>query len=439
MVYNIIKTIIKPVHRFYYKNIFIEGKDNIPAGNVIFVANHQNALMDALAVVLSSGKNPYIVARSEVFEKYKFLAKLLRVIPIFSKSDANDGKQANSAVFDKAAELVAQGESVLLFPEAGHAKERRLQALRKGFVRIGFTALEKLEFKSEVHVVPIGLYYSDYSAFKHNMHVRFGKPIAMSKYKEVYEKNPHKAFNIVKSSTAKRIIPMMINIKNHDFYHTFERFIAIYTERLLPKLDYSERTQRNLFLSQQKVVYLMNHVLERDPDGFEELRLEMDEYFNETNRLKIGYEEIDFFEKKSMSSLSAVLRLLVSFIPMIYGMIHNIIPYLIIKRNVKKHNDPHFNSTLKFGYALSAFPIMWALFALIIGTTLLSGWPLVAYIISMPLTGYFFYKWKLWMHSFRVAIRLRKANRSKSGDVYQMLQQRQDIFTKIDTMIAPYF
>lgn len=441
MIYKILKLILLPVHRLYYKKIIVEGKENIPKGSVIFTSNHQNAMMDAMAIAATCGNNPYFLARADIFEKafYRFFLRLLRIIPIYRKKDGKDGLKKNEDVFEDAARMISNGKSLALFPEAGHADHRRLQALRKGFVRIGFRALEQKNFENEVTIIPVGIYYTDFSRFRHNIHVSYGKPVKLSNYKELYENNQQKAFNVVKSTVAKRIIPMMINIKNYDYYHTFERLLALYAHHLLPDLGFSFGREKNLFLARQKVIYLMNHVLESKPDTFHELRLVLDEYFNELNRLGFDNEEVERFYSRKVSVGGRLTAMVLTAPLALAGMLTHILPYLITQKVVAMANDRHFDSTYKFAVGSISIAVFYAL--LLVGASFLISNPLWLVLagISLPLTGFFAYKWQHWYREMKVVLRLKTALKKKEGDVYRMLEMRKDLLARIKKIVSPYF
>lgn len=441
MIYSILKILLLPVHRFYYKKIIVEGKENIPKGSVIFTSNHQNAMMDAMAIAATSGRKPWFMARADMFTSafYRFLLSVFRILPIYRKKDGKDGLKKNDDVFDDAANLLLKGKSLALFPEAGHAEHRRLQALRKGFVRIGFKALEKSEFKQEIAIVPVGIYYSEFSQFRQYLHVRYGKPVLLSHYRELYESKPQKAFNIVKSQVAKRIIPMIINIKNYDYYHTFERLISFYTERILPMLGIGPRNERNLFLARQKIIYLMNHVLEHKPQQFHDLRLAIDDHFNDIKRLGFEVREIERFENKPVSMLPRILGLVLLFPVALYGFAWNVIPYYITRISAKKAGDPHFLSTYKFGVGVLAFPLFYLLTGWGLSQLFTNSFEFLSWLLSLPLAGLIAYKWRHWFREWNVNRKLNKAVKSGQGDEFEMLKQRKALLEQIDALIEPYF
>ena len=55
--WNLLSMYIRLMHNLFYKDIIVEGKQNVPnEGPLLFAPNHQNALMDALAVTFSVNK-----------------------------------------------------------------------------------------------------------------------------------------------------------------------------------------------------------------------------------------------------------------------------------------------------------------------------------------------------------------------------------------------
>ena len=54
----------------FYRKVIVLGRDNInPDHHIIFAPNHQNALMDALAVLFTQKKQLVFLARADIFKK----------------------------------------------------------------------------------------------------------------------------------------------------------------------------------------------------------------------------------------------------------------------------------------------------------------------------------------------------------------------------------
>ena len=67
--------LLKSVAGFWHNNVFyrkviVMGQENInPDDHLIFAPNHQNALMDALAVLFTHNGQPVFLARADIFRK----------------------------------------------------------------------------------------------------------------------------------------------------------------------------------------------------------------------------------------------------------------------------------------------------------------------------------------------------------------------------------
>ena len=89
---------VKIAMKVFYKNITIEGKENIPRNcPIIFASNHQNALMDPLAILYASNMQVVFAARADMF-KNKTVTKILyflKIIPIFRMKDGKENLQKN--------------------------------------------------------------------------------------------------------------------------------------------------------------------------------------------------------------------------------------------------------------------------------------------------------------------------------------------------------
>ena len=69
--YALVKAVTGFWHNnFFYRKIIVLGLENInPGDHLIFAPNHQNALMDALAVLFTHKGQPVFLARADIFKK----------------------------------------------------------------------------------------------------------------------------------------------------------------------------------------------------------------------------------------------------------------------------------------------------------------------------------------------------------------------------------
>ncbi|HOW31024.1 MAG TPA: 1-acyl-sn-glycerol-3-phosphate acyltransferase, partial [Bacteroidales bacterium] len=137
-------------YHIFYRWVTINGRENIPHNTpIIFAANHQNALMDALAMLYARKGKVVFLARADIF-KSKFVASLLhflKIMPVYRMRDGYEALGQNEETFDNAANVLKHNTPIAMLPEGNHAGFKRLRPLKKGICRIAFMAEERSQFK----------------------------------------------------------------------------------------------------------------------------------------------------------------------------------------------------------------------------------------------------------------------------------------------------
>ncbi len=174
-----IKRILRIAFFFYFKEISIHGLDNDSSREpLLYLPNHQNALLDALLIAVYSEQKPYFLTRSDVFSNpvSRALFKLLRMIPIYRLRDGRDSLRKNHMVFDTCVDLLKEGRVIVIFPEGNHNLRRQVRPLSKGFIRIIQHALVKYP-QLMIRLVPIGINYAGATSFPDRVALFYGSRI----------------------------------------------------------------------------------------------------------------------------------------------------------------------------------------------------------------------------------------------------------------------
>lgn len=164
---------------FYYKKIIVVNSENVPkTGPVLFLANHQNALLDPLLIAVKSGRFCYFLTRASVFKNviFRTILKSLQMLPVYRVRDGWQNISKNNSIFNKCAKLLNQDKAIVIFPEGSHNIKRTVRPLSKGFTRI---VIETLEHNNEaqIQLVPVGLNFVQGEKFGDSVSLYFGKPI----------------------------------------------------------------------------------------------------------------------------------------------------------------------------------------------------------------------------------------------------------------------
>ena len=164
----------------YFREMRLHGVRKVPADKaVMFLANHQNALLDPLVIAAFTPFRAYFLTRSDVFINplVNQVFSFLRMLPVYRMRDGRDTLGKNEAIFEKCKDILHHGGRILLFPEANHNIMRRVRPLSKGFTRILFATLDTYP-EMDVLLVPVGINYERAEAFPDRVAFYFGDPIS---------------------------------------------------------------------------------------------------------------------------------------------------------------------------------------------------------------------------------------------------------------------
>ncbi len=175
--YYTVRAYIKATLYFYFKKIVFVGQDNIPQKEaVLFVSNHQNALLDPLVIAVSNKRLCYYLTRASVFKNpiVKRLLQSVNMLPIYRIRDGWQSLGNNKNVFNNCFKILKRKKSLLIFPEGNHSLNRRVRPLSRGFTKIIYgTLAENPQLK--IYIVPVGLNYNEHTQYPQSVAVYYGK------------------------------------------------------------------------------------------------------------------------------------------------------------------------------------------------------------------------------------------------------------------------
>jgi 1-acyl-sn-glycerol-3-phosphate acyltransferase len=395
--WSFLYAITKPMVKFFYKTYFrvsVHNRQNIPEdGIVIFAPNHQNALMDALAVLSIIPGQPVFLGRADIFQNnlQNKILTFLKILPIYRIRDGKSNLAQNDAIFKKTIDVLKQRKKLVILPEGNHAGFRRLRPIKKGISRIAFQAEEIENYELNIKVVPVTLDYKHYYKFHSRLYISFGEPIPVSKYYETYQENPPKGMNMLREDLAERLKSDIVHIESETYYDTIDQLARFYAPERCHKLREKVK-QPCLFQQEKRVVQKLTELEQDNPEELNNFSRMNEKY----QRLKA---ELNFrnwqFRKDRFPVLPQLLQsllLIILFPVAVYGFIHNIVPFLIPVWSTKKVKDPQFISSFRVVIAMITFHL-WYLLVLILfaALTSLSTTITIGYLASLPISGFIAY------------------------------------------------
>ncbi len=184
---------------------------------VLFLSNHQNALLDPLLITVNSTRKNYFLTRAQVFSK-PFVARLLKsiqMIPVYRMRDGIQNIQKNIDIFSYCTELLHNKQSIILFPEGGHSLRRTIRTLSKGFTRIIEETYQKHP-EIELIIIPVGVNYQYPKEYGDVASVYFGEHIDASIYFNENKIDVQGLKNVVSTGLKQ----LTVFIKPDDTYET---------------------------------------------------------------------------------------------------------------------------------------------------------------------------------------------------------------------------
>lgn len=232
--YLVFRAYVKLGLFFTMKKIKVYGQENIPKkGALIFIGNHQNALIDAILIPTTTNREIHFLARASAFRK-KIVSKLLstiNMIPVYRIRDGFNTIEKNKSIFTKCVHILKDEGAVEIFAEGEHHLSRRIIPLKKGFARILLETFQKYP-ELDVHIIPVGLNYDSRLNFPSSVNIYYDKPIYANKYFDI--KSPDMTFADILKVVSKTLKKLTLHVEAKNYTETIEKLEAAGVDYLNP-------------------------------------------------------------------------------------------------------------------------------------------------------------------------------------------------------------
>ena len=419
----------------YFRRIKVVGRHNIPKGKpIIFAPNHQYAFMDALLLVMVTRKIPYFLVRADIFKKsfFSFLLRTLKMMPVYRQRDSTDVISKNEETFSKCVDILNKGKHLTIFPEGNHSKIRKIRAIRKGLLRIGFRTINDYPESNNLVIIPVGINYDDHSRFQSDIFIKFGEPITLEDYNKLYKKNQAKAFSDVSAVIYDDLVDLTVNIQHTESYKFYESVLKIYTPHFMRRIKLKYRNLLERFVAYKKIIAGLDEWNESDPKEFKAFETKNNKFFRQKIRSEFDPVCLGNFFDSRLQRLFNYLLLIIFWPIYMYGLLNNLLaillPYLIGQAAVK---DDHFLSSVKLAIGLLSFPVTYTIQAIVFYQFFPNGWYVALYIVSIMVTGILAKIYQNWIHKFWEMFKIRLLMMNRKRAFVQIKRSYNDL---IDTL-----
>lgn len=436
LMYFLLKYILKIPLWIYYPRTKNVNKPKKRFARTIFTSNHAASFMDPLVVAATQPPIVFFMTRSDVFTPLlKPILWASHMFPIYRQLDGQDTKAKNERVFQKCYRVLKYGRSLLIFSE-GFTDDvfiRRLKPVKKGAVRIGFGALEHLNWKKPIYIQAVGANYSNPNRVGSDLIISNSEPLCLNNYKEDFLRDPNKTIHDLTLEVERRMRAQITDVRNKKWAPLHEMIMRI-TRKGMHDTD----TDKNIPLLERweyskQLAHWLNEHEDSHKDELGELKEDLQRYFDELKRLDV--QENDLFKvcTKNWSKWRDRAFLILLFPFTLLGLVNNYLPYMLVKKFVERSFKRRvFWGSVKMmlgALAVGLFNLIFLFGGYYLVHSSWSLWLMYYFLIS-PLSGVIAYNWFLRFKQLR-----RRSKMQQNTGNYAVFTKRKKLLHKIQEVI----
>ena len=424
----------------YFRKEHMVGLENVPVNGTpcVVVSNHQNCLNDPLSVVLNlTDRRMNFIARANVFNNPiagAFLRKI-GMLPAYRMS--HEGLAAvskNKDMMNASSNALCDGETLMMYPEAGHQDKRWLGTFKIGYLKIAFEAAEKFNFERDVMILPSANHYSNYFHARTDMLIRFGEPISLKPYYEEYKAEPRTTMLKINEIVRERIKDLMLHIEDLEHYEQIDFLRETgYGRKYAIEHGYKFRYLPSRLLSDQKLVSALQDAYNEHPE-------EMEKIYEDTATLEKGLKDLkirDWLFIRDHKLPMAILRglwllillplFIISIIPT--GLLF-LLPKIFLKAWIK---DKMFYSSFYVGVSVFISVPICLIVPFVLLAVFANIWWALGYLVAFPFM--FVLAWNYMRLFWRFVGTCRYVKRSNRPAINKLRDLRTSIYERLDKIV----
>lgn len=408
-------------------------------GRTIYVSNHASSFMDPLVHGARQKAIVFFMTRSDIFKPMlRPILWMAHMLPIFRQHDNEDTKAKNDETFDKTAKVLSGGRNLLIFGE-GFTDDvfiRRLKPVKKGALRIGFGALEAIDWKKKIYVAAVGINYGDPNYLGSDVLISNSERICLNDYREAYAEAPNKVINELTKKVEKMMQEQITHVANLKWVFFHEHVTRLLRDGLHPEDSDKSIPLQQRWENSRRLALWMNEQSLDEQEELVTLKKDLEIHFSSLKKKHIKEKYLADFASGHGSRTKEFIYLATLWPIALLGLVHCLVPYLLAKKFVEKSFKRRvFWSSVKLMLGM-LFIGLWNIPLVILMSKFLfhplldpytayAGWVAFLYYLLIPLPGVVAYYYKRKYEDFKVK------GRMKQMDLDGMLAEREQLISRI--------
>lgn len=439
MLYSFLSGLLRIALRVFFKRIVVQHSDYIPTkGPVIICANHPNTFMDPIVLAMQLKRPVFFLAKGALFQSAfaKWMLPKLNMIPVYRQQDNPGDVKKNDETFSKCYEHLENGGAILIFPEGVSIAGRKLKEIKTGAARIALGAEARNDFSLNVKILNVGLNYQNPHKFNQNIFINIEKPIEVKNYQQKYVADNIQSAKDLTQEIANQLERLIINIEDEKTDQLVHKIEEIYKTKLSEELSIIKEQQLDNFELTKNIVDTVTYFKTHEPKRVEQAGLAVYNYYKNLESIGISDKQLNTKEKQSgwfVTNLKKILFLLLGFPVYVYGLVNSFLPFEIpdwLAGKITK--DVEYRTPLAFVLGIFTFITFYSIQYYLVWHYFHNSIVVVAYIISLPITGFFAYYYYHTFMEMRAGWRLINLFYKKGELILALMNERKAIITAFD-------
>jgi len=445
VLYRLIKALAILAVKTFFNRIIIRHRSRIPeSGPVIFVANHPNTMIDPLVIGYAVNRDLSYLAKSTLFKRpmNHWILTKLRLVPVFRKMDNPNETAKNERTFEKCYQILEKGDAFLIFPEGVSTGEQTINKIKTGAARIGFGAEQRNDFKLGVQIVPVGISYSDITKFRSDVTIRFGRPIELSEYRELYQQDEVEAVRTVTGIIDEALHKLTLTLEHLEIESIVESIKKIYQQELMVELGKVKGRGVSDFSITKGLINAVEWFYQNYPEKVLTFKEDLDHYLRNLNRLHVKDE---FLQPRGNPSplahrIRMALVLLAGFPIFVFGLINNYIPHKIPRWYTQtKGVEKSMYATTKMVIGIGSFLLYYALILTVVSFLSPSWVYTVIYAIAIPPSGNYVLRYIRLVDTYRQHLTFLSIFYRKKYLLFKLIEERNRLISDLNKYKEDYY
>ncbi len=426
--------------RIYYKRTYAIDTQNVPPPGtpVLIATNHQNGANDMLGIATAfHDRKANFIARADAFTILPAANVVLRAIGLLPAYRASvDGVETlgkNADSFNISEQALLDGDTVVIAPEAGHQKIHYLGTFSYGYTRMAFQAAERGNFEKEIFILPACNHYDNYYGLQNQVLIRYGTPISIAPYYELYKTKPRTAQRQVNKLVRAQIHDMMLCVDDVENYASIDYLrTSEYGDNCAAEAGIDPEYLPDRFAFDKKFVAKLDKAKEQNPDLVQGL-------YDDVTRLLEGMKKIGVEDRMLKGAPNVALTFLqfitaIILLPVgifclwpgaiIYGVGH----YLACGRM----KDPIMEGTFVFCLGILVFIPVFGILTIVLSGVFVTWWIGFVWLLLLPAICWF--AWTYWAGVTRLFRDIRFMSQNRR-EVRELRKLRRKIYRKADSVL----